>query len=161
MRRLALLLCALVCWAAPGAQAAENGMRPFVAGSLARIVAAHGGKPFVLGLWSLDCVHCGTEMQYLKKLRARHPRLEVVLVATDGQEDWDNLAAHVRAAGLGQTEQWVFADPVPERLRQEIDRRWFGELPRTYLYGRDGQATAISGVLSDQALGPWLARNKP
>ena len=38
--------------------------------------------------------------------------------------------------GLGKVEQWVFADPMPERLRFEIDRRWYGELPRTHFYDR-------------------------
>lgn len=162
-RRLAGWLLCLFCLGASPVRAAGPvaEMRPFVAGSLARIVSAHQGKPFLLGFWSLDCVHCGAEMQLLKKLKARHPGLEVVLVATDANEDWSNLQAYLQAAGLGRVEQWAFADPVPERLRQEIDRRWYGELPRTYLYGRDGQVTAISGLLSEAALAPWLARNKP
>src|SRR3569832_1639429 len=33
-------------------------MEPFVRGSQQAVVPAHGGRPFVLSLWSLDCVHC-------------------------------------------------------------------------------------------------------
>ncbi|MDE2583822.1 MAG: TlpA family protein disulfide reductase [Betaproteobacteria bacterium] len=156
---LLLLLALLSGQVAAGGKAVE--MRPFVAGSLQQIVAAHAGKPFLLGFWSLDCVHCGDELALLQRLHKDHPNLALVLVATDGEMDWSGLQAHLQAAGLGQTEQWVFADAMPERLRQEIDRHWYGELPRTYLYGRDGRATAVSGVLSAKHLGPWLRQNPP
>lgn len=172
MARLGWLLCLFLAgtlhaapgsWAgghlSPGDASGAAAVRPFVAGSLARVVAARAGKPFVLGFWSLDCVHCGEEMKRLKALQQRHPDLDLVLVSTDGEVEPSVLASHLRAAGLGRAEQWVFADPVPERLRQEIDSRWYGELPRTYLYGRDGQVSAVSGLLGDEVLAPWLKRN--
>jgi len=142
-----------------GMPSGADAVRPFVAGSLARVLANRAGKPFILGFWSLDCVHCGEEMKRLKALKQRHPGLDLVLVSTDGEIEPATLAAHLQAAGLGRAEQWVFADPVPERLRQEIDKRWYGELPRTYLYGRDGQVSAVSGLLNDDVLAPWLKRN--
>ena len=154
-----LLLALLSGPAAASGKAAE--LRPFVAGSLQQIVTAHAGQPFLLGFWSLECVHCGDELKLLRQLQQRHPGLGLVLVSTDGEADWANLQAHLQAAGLGQVEQWVFADPMPERLRLEIDRRWYGELPRTYLHGRDGSVTAVSGVLSAKLLLPWLRQNHP
>jgi hypothetical protein len=43
-----------------------------------------------------------------------------------------------------------------ERLRHEIDKRWYGELPRTYLRGREGRLEAVSGVLGEERLAQWL-----
>lgn len=156
---LLFLLALLSGQVAAGGKEVE--MRPFVAGSLQQIVAAHAGKPFLLGFWSLDCVHCSDELKLLRQLQQRHPGIGLVLVATDGETDWASLQAHLQVAGLGQVEQWVFADPMPERLRQEIDRRWYGELPRTYLHGRDGSVTAVSGGVSAKLLQPWLRQNHP
>ncbi len=156
IRRL-LLLCALVL--AVPAVASEPAVRPFVTGSLAQITAARQGKPFVLAFWSVGCTHCPAELKTLGELKRRHPRLDIVLVAADTPDDAPQTAQLAKSYGLGKVEQWVFADPMPERLRFEIDRRWYGELPRTHFYDRTHRIDAVSGVVPEARLQQWIRDN--
>ncbi|HJX16783.1 MAG TPA: TlpA disulfide reductase family protein [Acidiferrobacterales bacterium] len=149
--RIVLVLLAALAGAA--AQAAE--LKPFVAGSMQQIRAAHAGRPFVLALWSLTCSHCQEELAQLGALQRRHPQLNVVLISTDTAEDAEALTATLARHGLARAEAWVYADAFAERLRFEIDPRWGGELPRTYLFDRAHAVTARSGALAPAELERW------
>lgn len=147
-----LMLCGL-------AEAAE--LQPFGRGEMARLLAAREGRAFVLTLWSVDCPHCGTTLRQLAALAKSEPRLDLVVVNTDGVgADAGAIAAKLAAVGLGKRASWVF-DDAPERLRFEIDRRWGGEMPRTYLFERDHKVAAYSGRIDGKVLKQWLARNPP
>ena len=152
MRHLLALLLAIMASVA----SAETTVRPFVAGSLAQIQAARQGKPFVLAFWSIGCTHCPAELKSLGELKRRHPKLDIVLVAADTPDDAVQTAQIAKSYGLGKVEQWVFADPVPERLRFEIDRRWYSELPRTQFYDRRHKVEAVSGVVPEERLQRWI-----
>lgn len=138
---------------------AEEAIHPFVAGSLAKILAARQGKPFVLALWSVTCAHCPAELVALGKIRKSHPKLDIVLVAADTPEDAPLAAEMVARSGLGKAEQWIFADDMPERLRFEIDPRWHGELPRMHFYDRGHEVEVVSGVVPQQRLAAWVNAN--
>lgn len=147
------LLQAMVVWGQEGA------VHPFVSGSLGKITAARAGKPFILSFWSLGCTHCPVELKALGELKRRHPQLDIVLVSTDTPEDSRRLAQLAHSYGLVRAEQWVFADPMPERLRFEIDRRWYGELPRTHFYDRNHRIEAVSGLVPEARLQQWMRDN--
>ena len=149
--RATLVLLALLTGAA--AQAVE--LRPFVAGSMQQIRAAHAGRPFVLALWSLTCSHCQEELAQLGTLQRRHPELNVVLISTDTPDDAQALTATLARHGLVRAEAWVYADTFRERLRFEIDPRWGGELPRTYFFDRAHAVTVRSGALAPAELERW------
>jgi hypothetical protein len=153
------LTLATMLFGASAAIAAGDSVRPFVAGSLAKIVAEHQGAPFILSLWSVTCTHCPQELRALAKLKAAHPKLQVVLVAADSPEDAPQAAELARSYGLAKAPQWIFADDMPERLRFEIDRNWHGELPRTYFYGRKQQVEAVSGLVPEARLAQWVRDN--
>jgi len=148
-RYAAVLACALVA----AAQAGE--LQPFVSGSLQQIVAARHSQPFILAFWSLDCSHCQDELALFGKL-ARQTRLPLVLVSTDSPAQAPQLRAALRRHGLQSMPAWVFADDNADRLRFEIDKHWYGELPRSYLYQADGRAEAVSGKLEPARLAAWL-----
>jgi thiol-disulfide isomerase/thioredoxin len=155
MRYLALALLL----ASMGTASAVESVRPFTAGSFSQVLAARQGKPFILVLWSLDCQYCPTELKILSELKRSHPKLDVVLVATDTVSDAPQLIARTESYGMGKIEQWVFADDVPERLRLEIDGRWYGEVPRTYFYDQKHQREVKSGLVSKKIFEDWLSRN--
>lgn len=161
MRRGARLFAALFALLLPAAVLAEARpqLRPFVGGSLEQIQAERAGKPFVLALWSATCTHCPAELKALGQLLKRTPGLEVVLVATDTPAESPQLTRLAAEYGLGRQVQWVFADEQPERLRFQIDRRWYGELPRTYLYDGQHRREAYSGLIPAAQLERWLAAN--
>lgn len=151
-----LLVCLVV--AAPLVSAVEA-VRPFVAGSLAKIVAQRQGKPFVLAFWSASCAHCPRELKALGELRRRNPKIDIVLVAADTPEEAPLTAQLAASYGLSKVEQWVFADEMQERLRFEIDQRWHGELPRTHFYDRQHGIEVVSGVVPKAQLLAWVKAN--
>jgi len=138
--------------------AAAQELKPFVAGSIKEITAARQGKPFILGMWSLTCAHCREEFALLSGLVKKHPDLDLVLIATDTPEESEAISATLRLSGLGGAEAWVFADPFAERLRFEIDPKWHGELPRTYLYDPSHKAQAFSGKPDALQMEQWLKK---
>jgi thiol-disulfide isomerase/thioredoxin len=154
--RYLVLALMLVCTST--ASAMEN-VRPFTAGSFSQVLAARQGKPFILVLWSLDCQYCPTELKILSELKRIHPKLDVVLIATDTVSDAPQLVARTESYGLGKIEQWVFAEDMPERLRLEIDGRWYGEVPRTYFYDQKHQREVKSGLVNKKVFEDWLSRN--
>ncbi len=151
MTRRALAWAFLLC-----AGLVQADIRPFVPGSLPAIEAAQLGRAFILTFWSADCTHCPSELKALGDLKRLHPKLEVVIVATDTPAAQAELQRLALGYGLGTSSQWVFADTQPERLRYEIDRRWYGELPRSYFYDRQHRRTARSGVIPFEQLERWV-----
>ncbi|MDL1867353.1 TlpA family protein disulfide reductase [Betaproteobacteria bacterium PRO4] len=154
MRRL--LLAGLLVMA--GAVSAAESVRPFVSGSMEQIQKAHEGKPFVLFLWSLSCTYCPTELKMLGELKQQYPDLGLVLIASDTPEDEPEIVSHLADYKLNKAEQWGFAEDMPERLRFELDRRWYGEVPRTYFYDQDHQREVKTGLVSQEYFDSWLAR---
>lgn len=148
---LAGLLCLLLTLPAGAAET----VRPFVSGSLAKIAAERQGRPFIVALWSVTCTHCPQELKALAQLRQAYPGLDVVLVATDAADEAPRTRELAQRYGLGDAPQWIFADDMPERLRFEIDRRWYGELPRTMFYDRQHRVESVSGLVPEARLARW------
>lgn len=157
LSRLILILASLPLLMA-GAPAAANQPRPFVSGSQQQILTAHQGKPFILALWSLSCVHCQEELAMFSALLKKHPDLDIIFVSTDSLEQSEALTTALQQHALGGAESWVLADNFTERLRYEIDRKWRGELPRTYFYGVDHSVEAVSGKLDPARAERWLTQ---
>lgn len=149
------LLAAALLAAAAAAQAAPE-PQPFVRGTQQAIVSSFEGQPFVLALWSLDCVYCRHDLALLGRLQAERPDLKVVLIATDPPERRGEIAPALDGLRLDAQQSWIFADTFVERLRHEIDPQWFGELPRTYFYEADGSRTGISGSLDEAEVARWI-----
>lgn len=133
-------------------------LQPFEAGSYQTIVEARGDAPFVLAFWSIDCPPCFAELKMLGKLLSSRP-FDLVLVSTDGLASATEVGRVLAEFGLEHTDTWLYAAP-PERLRFEVDRTWYGELPRSYLF-EARERLAISGTLDRNTLETWLARHHP
>lgn len=136
--------------------AAQN-FQPFVAGTLDEIKAAYAGKPFLLNLWSTDCLPCRLELEMLGKLKAEQPDFPLVLISTDLIDYQEESFYILEDYGLENIQTWIFADTFTERLRYSIDPTWYGELPRSYLYNADHSFAAHSGVLTQELLDSFVA----
>jgi thiol-disulfide isomerase/thioredoxin len=151
MKRFALLLClslALPLFAGE--------LKPFQSGSRAAIEQAHAGKPLVLAFWSLDCVYCPEEIRHLDELVRRNSNIHLVLVNVDGVEfeaEVDKKLAELLPSG--EAERWIFAGNDPDRLYFSVDRKWHGELPRSYFYDGKGGVQGRSGQVSTEWLAIW------
>ncbi|MDD5384437.1 MAG: TlpA disulfide reductase family protein [Gallionella sp.] len=164
MKRFGILsvLCLAVWSFALAPAIAAQDIKPFVRGSYQQIISARQGKPFIVNFWSLTCNYCVVELAMLKKLIKKYPKLDLVLVSTDTQEEEKDISANLAKFSLGKAEAWVFADSFTERLRFEVDKKWQGELPRTYFYSANVGARrampvqAISGKLEYKEVEQWV-----
>lgn len=141
------LLMALFAIGSLHAAAAQEPMRLFEEESYQSILADQRGKPFLMVLWSLDCSHCMKELQMLGEVTVNRPELNLVLIATDSPQDREELQQIVNRNGVRYDSSWVFSEENAPRLRYQIDKRWYGELPRSYLFDARHNRKAISGVL--------------
>ncbi|HEY9147600.1 MAG TPA: hypothetical protein VIQ22_01210 [Gammaproteobacteria bacterium] len=148
VRGAVLLLASL--WFAP-LTAAE--IRPFISGSYGEIVDARGDSRFLLAFWSIDCPPCYAELEMLGKRMAKRP-FDLILVSTDSPGAEAEVGRVLANFGLTDAENWIFAAP-DQRLRFEVDRTWYGELPRSYLFGPQGRET-VTGTLEVETLLRWL-----
>lgn len=125
-------------------------LHPFEADSLARIVAAQKGKPFMLLVWSLECEYCQASLDTLAQAKKTRKDLQIVTISTDLLEDEQAAALmRKRLAALGMSNQaWAFGAAPPEQLRYAIDPKWHGEMPRSYWFDAKGEKVAHSGVIT-------------
>ncbi|MGH8471931.1 MAG: TlpA family protein disulfide reductase, partial [Gammaproteobacteria bacterium] len=119
---------------------------------MTQILAARQGKPLVLVLWSIDCSACVSELGVLARSVQEHPGMDLVFVATDDTARAEEAQRVLSRHGLGDRESWIFADTNRQRLRYEIDPRWYGELPRSYFYDHNHRRVPLSGKLQQQHL---------
>lgn len=144
------------------AGATENATKAFIQGSFDKILVAKADKPFILSLWSLDCPPCIRELTLWSELHTDYPQIELVLVSTDGTDARPAINALLKktlsVSAAQKLESWVFADEFVERLRFEIDPKWYGELPRTIFFARDHRRHSVSGLLKRQQIEQWIHR---
>lgn len=154
-----LLLALFLAIASVTAQAAD--LLSFERGSWAKLRAAHDGKPTVVHFWGLTCAPCLVEMPEWGKLQAERPDMQLVMVAADPvPQDPARVSDMLARANLAKAENWTFTDRFNERLRYEIDPAWPGELPRTMLIDRNGEATVLTGVADLAEVRSWLDAQK-
>ncbi|MFZ9642205.1 MAG: TlpA family protein disulfide reductase [Candidatus Methylopumilus sp.] len=134
-------------------------LKPFVANSRLAIEQAHQGQPMILAFWSIDCSYCLDELNLLGDLLKQHPNIQLVLVNVDGLSTAQDLAKALKPIRLPAAyEAWQFSEPDEERLRYSVDKRWYGELPRTYYYDNTHQVKAVSGSVDLIWLKNWASK---
>lgn len=139
------------------AQGAE--FLPFRGDSRAAIEQAHAGRAMILTFWSVDCAYCVDDLALLGEIVRRHPQIVLVTVNTDddaGAVNTVNAAKVLDKAGLPAHARWRFATRDSDRLRYQIDRKWYGELPRSYFYDKQHRVKAVSGKPDSAWLQGWL-----
>lgn len=158
MKRLGLIagLSLAILAFAPATTLAAQEIKPFARGSYQQLVSARQGKPFIINFWSLSCPYCKTELGMFKKLTKKYPKLDLVLVSTDTPEEAEPIATTLAKFSLNKAEAWVFADSNVDRLRFEIDKHWYGELPRTYFFNAKNEVMDISGKLEQKEVERWI-----
>ncbi|NOX09394.1 MAG: TlpA family protein disulfide reductase [Gammaproteobacteria bacterium] len=154
---LAALLCIFL--SLPVISGTQDQLRHFVSGSYSDIVLRYQNSSFILVFWSIDCPPCYEELTMLGGLYKQYPVLPVVLVSTDGLDVRTEVEVLISEKGLTGLESWIFTDSLSERLRFEVDKYWYGELPRSYFFSKNQPRHAVSGRLSHAYLMKWLNEN--
>ena len=131
-------------------------LRVFDPAGMRAIEKEHAGDRFIVAVWSTDCPPCRRELSLLGAFRAEHPGVPVVLIATDPPENAELVERVLESFDLPGADFWLFGDSGADRLRYTIDSGWRGEMPRSYLYDRDGSRVGLSGPISKDLLESWL-----
>ena len=134
----------------------EQQVNDFIKGSFAEIQQQHQGKPYLVVFWSEDCAFCMKELEHLGQILKQHPEMKLISVATDPFLDKDKVREKLASFELQNTEAWVFAEAYPETLYFDVDKRWRGELPLTFLFDSQNQKTKKIGLLAESVLTAWL-----
>jgi thiol-disulfide isomerase/thioredoxin len=151
MPRLTIILCYLLLTIMAQATPAETaGLKPFVAGSYRHLLDSNAQKPFMLVIWSITCSSCLKDMALLNKMHKVNPKINMVMLSTDDVSATEQVQQILAKNELTGLENWLFADENPQKLRYEIDPRWYGELPRTYFLNKNHEREGVSGVLSQE-----------
>lgn len=123
-------------------------LKPFASGSYQQLLDSNTNKPFMLVIWSITCSSCLKDMALLNKMHKMHPEINMVMLTTDDASATDDIQKILAKNELTGLENWLFADENPQKLRYEIDTKWYGELPRTYFLNKKHEREGVSGVLS-------------
>lgn len=142
----------MTVFAVLGTQAFADNIQGFGTGTFAELKAGFSDKPFVVSLWSVDCLPCRVELEMLGELKKADPSFPLLLISTDSIENREEAVYILEEYELDGIESWMFADAFIERLRFSIDPAWHGELPRSYFYADDHSFTAHSGILTREKL---------
>jgi thiol-disulfide isomerase/thioredoxin len=147
---LAFLQFALLCSMALSVHAEQAKLKPFVSGSYQQLLDSNANKPFMLVIWSITCSSCLKDMALLNKVHKANPKVNMVMLATDDVSATDDIQKILTKNDLTGLGNWLFADENPQKLRYEIDPKWYGELPRTYFLNKKHEREGVSGVLSQE-----------
>ena len=128
----------------------QSALKPFTSGSYQQLLANNVNSPFMLVVWSVDCSSCLKEMALLSDIHKNNPNIKMIMLAADEFSANDQIEQILMQHQLDGIENWAFADENSQKLRFEIDPKWYGELPRTYFFDSAHHRISISGVMSKE-----------
>ncbi len=141
--------------------AANRLLKVFEVDSLNKIKKHHAGSPFILVVWSVDCLPCRQEFDMLREIKNQYPQLNLSIVATESVQDVPQLLQILSQHQLVKEDNWAFAETNSAKLRYALDSNWYGELPRAYFYDQKHSRIAVSGKIPKSKVISWLTRVSP
>jgi thiol-disulfide isomerase/thioredoxin len=158
IRRVAWAIVAAMSLHLDGALAAS--LRPLDVDTLHALTSGTSRAPVLVAFWSLDCMYCKEDMTVLDAFARKHRDVKLKIVSTDTTDDAEPVEAALKSYGVDRYDNWIFADPIPERIRSTFDPAWHGELPRTYFYIDGVRLQSTSGRMSEATLEQWYASGR-
>lgn len=141
-------LSLLVCIFSASLKAEDHRLKPFIAGSYQQLLESNANKPLMLVIWSITCSSCLKDMALLNQIHKANPKINMVMLASDDTSTTEQIQQILSKNELTGLENWIFAGDSTQKLRYEIDPKWYGELPRTYFLDNNHSREGVSGVLS-------------
>jgi len=99
-------------------------------------------KPFVMMFWSIDCSPCLSEMRKISTLSANEKK-KFVFISTDGHELKKEIGNLLHQLDLENENNWVFNSNDIDEIISVIDKRWYGETPRSYYFDKKNHRTLL------------------
>jgi hypothetical protein len=153
---LVFILLTVLCHSAKAEQTYE--LNALKSGSYKQILAGNANHSFILVVWSIDCTSCLKDMELLSHIHNNRPELKIIMLAADDLSATGKIQEILQKNRLSDIEHWVFAEENTQKLRFEIDPKWYGEIPRTYFFDKAHRRTGVSGVLSKEDYDAKIAK---
>ena len=101
-----------------------------------------GGRRLLINFWATWCTPCREEFPDLVKIKEEFGGRDDFEFITISLDDISELTKAVPAflseTGAGSIPAYLINPKDPEAVIALIDKGWFGDLPATFLFGRDG-----------------------
>ena len=157
MNRLSCWLISVLFLIAAAAQANSPAnysvsLKVFELGSFEQIVVDKNKQDHLVVLWSFDCPPCITELEKISELHQQFPNYQLTLINTDAVDEQVRVKRILQRFNLAGLDNWGFANTDEEKLRYDIDPRWYGDLPRSYFFPLKGKIKRLRGALSSGEL---------
>ena len=127
-------------------------LQSFKIDSVEQIVNAKSQQDHLVILWSFDCPPCIKELQKISDLHQQYPEYQLTLINTDSIDEQGRVKKILKQYNLAGLDNWGFANTDEEKLRFDIDPRWFGDLPRSYFFPLEGKVKRLRGALTSAEL---------
>jgi len=127
-------------------------LQTFDIGSFEQIVTDKNKQDHLVILWSFDCPPCITELEKISKLHQQFPAYQLTLINTDAVDEQVRVKKILQQFNLAGIDNWGFANSDEEKLRYDIDPRWYGDLPRSYFFPLKGKIKRLRGALTSTEL---------
>ncbi len=151
------LLLSSLCLSACNQQQSLS-VNEFIKGSFAHIQQQNKGSPYLVLFWSEQCAYCMKELTALGQLPSdQRAAFKLVTVSTDPFMDKAFIREKLASFNLPTVEAWVFSAPHAETLYFDVDNRWRGELPLSFLFDAQNNKTKKMGELKPEHLTAWLS----
>jgi thiol-disulfide isomerase/thioredoxin len=153
MSRLSYGLISIFLFTASIAQASSPvSLQSFDIGSFEQIVSDKNKQDHLVILWSFDCPPCITELEKISDLHQQFPDYQLTLINTDAVDEQVRVKNILQRFDLAGLDNWGFANSDEEKLRYDIDPRWYGDLPRSYFFPLQGKIKRLRGALTSAEL---------
>jgi thiol-disulfide isomerase/thioredoxin len=137
-------VCAISFSAAGAPQAkAPNDPQVIDAQGYAKLVQQHRGKPLLINFWATWCEPCRDEYPMLNELAKQYAPKGLRVIGMNSDQDGDLILMRRFIARYRPVFPNYRRKPVKPEEEAEFNQTvlpdWRGELPATFLYGKDGR----------------------
>ena len=153
MKNRALICIVLVCLQAAKVHAAVI-VIPADAPIIKRAIAARKGHVVLVNFWATWCGPCEAEFPAIVRLsrRYKHRGLATMAVSADSEKDLRSKVQPFLVRSHVKFPVYLEKSADPEDFITAFDPSWQGDLPRTFIYNRQGKLARILA-------GPQTARS--
>ena len=147
--------------------AAHAAVTPADAPALKRAIAAQKGRVVLVNFWATWCGPCVAEFPAIVKTSRQYKAkgLTVIAVSADSAKTLHTKVEPFLAKQGATFPAYLEKSTDPEDFINALDPTWQGDLPRTFIYDRQGRRVkTLTGEQTAQSLAvavaPYLARTR-